>query len=299
VPLPGFDDDRVSIGDADYFVAEAGAGPPVALLHGFPETHHCWRHVAPRLSAAYRVVVPDLRGYGASIAPPGGPKGEGYTKREMGDDLVWLMSTLGHDRFAVVGHDRGARVAFRLALDQPDRVSHVAVLNVVPTIDQFDRMNARPSLGYWPWLLLAQPAPFPELLLAADPAIVLNHVFDTWSDRPEAIDDASRETYRQAMTPDTIAAMCADYRASFHIDQYHDLDDRAAGRRITVPVLMVIGQAETQLADAGSVWAAWTDHLTELTVPGGHFIPEEAADTLTASLFEFLASQPPPSRRGP
>ena len=186
--LQGFTLDRHAVGAAGYAVAHGGTGPPVLLLHGFPETHRCWDAVAPRLAARHRVIAPDLRGYGASTAPAGGPHGEGYSKREVADELVALMAGLGLDRFAVAGHDRGARVAYRIALDHADRVSRLAVLNVVPTLDQFDRMGEGPALGYWPWFLLAQPAPFPERLISADPDALLDHVFGTWPSRPDAID---------------------------------------------------------------------------------------------------------------
>src|SRR5204863_5579490 len=216
--LDGLADTRHSIGKASYFVSSGGTGPPILLLHGFPETHACWHAIAPALARDHRVVVPDLRGYGASEAPPGGPRGEGYTKREMAAELVALMAELGHERFAVVGHDRGARVAYRLALDHHERVTRVALLNVVPTIDQFERMGAGPSLGYWTWFLLAQPAPFPERVLLADPEAVLEHVFATWPSDPEAIDRERRDAYLRALTPSTAAAMCADFRASLHLD---------------------------------------------------------------------------------
>jgi haloacetate dehalogenase len=291
VSLPGFTDRRWDVGEASYFVAQGGAGPPVLLLHGFPETHVCWHRIAPALAGAHEVVAPDLRGYGASGAPVGGPQGEGYSKREMAAELVELMAALGHERFAVVGHDRGARVAFRLALDHLERVTRVAILNVVPTVDQFERMGGGPSLGYWPWFLLAQPAPFPERMIAADPGGLLEHVFSTWTSRREAIAPENREAYRQALTPPTIAAMCADYRASFHLDRRHDADDRAAGRSITAPVLVVIGEEETQLADAPDVWRAWARDVAAAQVPGGHFIPEEAPEELAELLGDFLASR--------
>jgi haloacetate dehalogenase len=288
VSLQGFEEGRRAVGEASYFVAQGGAGPPVLLLHGFPETHACWHRIAPALAGAHRVVAPDLRGYGATRAPAGGARGEGYSKREMAAELVALMAGLGHERFAVVGHDRGARVAFRLALDHPGRVTRVALLNVVPTVDQFERMGAGPSLGYWPWFLLAQPAPFPERMVGADPDGLLEHVFDTWASRPDAIGPESREAYRRAMTPATIAAMCADYRASFHLDRGHDAEDRAAGRRIAAPVLVVVGEDETQLADAPDVWRTWAAELTATRVSGGHFIPEEAPRELAEILAAFL-----------
>jgi haloacetate dehalogenase len=286
--LPGFDDGTHAVGDAIYFLSQGGAGRPLLLLHGFPETHVCWHRVAPRLAETHRVIAPDLRGYGASEAPPGGPRGEGYTKREMAADLVRLMTDLGHRRFAVVGHNRGARVAYRLALDHPDRVERVAVLNVVPTIDQFERMGGGPSLGYWPWFLLAQPAPFPERLLLAAPAAVLDEVFASWPSEPSAIGAEQRDAYLRALTPSTAAAMCGDYRASFYLDREHEADDRAAARRLSCQTLTVTGRDETQLADADRVWARWAVDLTAERVPGGHFIPEESPDELSEILTRFL-----------
>jgi len=207
----------------------------------------------------------------------------------MAGELVDLMAALGHERFAVVGHDRGARVAYRLALDHPERVTRVALLNIVSTIDQFERMEAGSSLGYWPWFLLAQPAPFPERMIGADPAALLEHVFATWPSDPSAIRAENRDAYRRAMTPETIAAMCADYRASFHLDRQHDADDRAAARRITAPVLVMVGGGEHQLADAPDVWRAWAEDLTATQVPGGHFLPEEAPHEVAEILDTFLA----------
>jgi haloacetate dehalogenase len=287
--LAGFGEMRHVVDEADYYVAKGGQGPPVLLLHGFPETHLCWRAVAPRLAGKHAVVVPDLRGYGASRAPAGGPRGEGFSKREMALELVELMSALGHERFAVVGHDRGARVAYRMALDHPDRLTRVAVLNVVPTLEQFERMGAGPSLGFWPWFLLAQPAPFPERLLEADPAAVLDHVFTTWAGDAGAIGEEARQAYLRALNATTIPAICADYRASFHVDREHDAADRDAERRIGVPLLVVIGAEEAQLADAPDIWRAWADHIAVAELPGGHFLPEEAPDALVAVLTEFLA----------
>lgn len=286
--LPGFAEARHAVGEADYYVATRGEGPPVLLLHGFPETHVCWHQVAPGLAGDHAVVAPDLRGYGASRAPAGGLQGEGFSKREMARELVDLMSTLGHDRFAIVGHDRGARVAYRLALDHPERVTHVAVLNTVPTIEQFERMGTGPSLGFWPWFLLAQPAPFPERLMEADPSGLLNHVFATWPADPGSISAEARDEYRRALYPSTVAAMCADYRASFHVDRLHDAEDREAGRRIAAPLLLVTGAEELQLTDAAAVWRDWAVDVTAVEVPGGHFVPEEAPDELLAALLAFL-----------
>jgi haloacetate dehalogenase len=286
--IPGMDYVRIAAGEAEYLAGIAGSGPTVLLLHGFPQTHYCWHGVAPALAQRHTVVALDIRGYGETAAPAGGPKGEGYTKREMGDDLFELMDALRHPRFAAVGHDRGARIAYRMALDRPDRVDRLAVLNIVPTIDQFERMGAGPSLGYWPWFLLAQPAPFPERLIAAAPAHFLSFIFDSWSERREAIDPEAFDAYLAALDAPTIASMCADYRASFWLDQADDVADRSSGRRIECPLLVLTGDAEIQLADAAEVWAEWARDVRAATLPGGHFIPEEAAEPLAAALDEFL-----------
>jgi haloacetate dehalogenase len=284
----GFEQQRLTVADTDYLTVVGGAGPPVLLLHGFPQTHLCWDRVAPALASSHTVVAPDLRGYGGSHAPAGGPHGQGYTKREMAAELVELMTRLGHDRFAVVGHDRGARVAYRMALDHPQTVTRLAVLNIVPTVNQFERMGGGHALGYWPWLFLAQSAPFPERLLAADPAAVLDHVFETWPARPDAITAGHRAAYLRAMTPTVIAAMCADYRASFHFDREHDTQDKASGRRIHAPTLVVTGASETQLDDAPAIWARWADTTQADRIPGGHFLPEEAPAELVTVLTSFL-----------
>jgi haloacetate dehalogenase len=278
---------QFKIRDANYLVGRAGNGPAVLLLHGFPQTHYCWRLIVPELTDEYTVIATDLRGYGASPAPVGGPDGQGFTKREMASDQVDLMKALGIERFIVVGHDRGARVAYRMALDHPGHVERLAILNVIPTVDQFERMGAGPSLGYWPWYLLAQPAPFPERLIAADPEHVLRFIFDTWTGMAGAIDAEAFDVYLHALSPTTIASICADYRASFSLDRQHDIDDRNAGRRIKCPVLLVTGAAEAQLADAPEIWRHWSTDLHAVTVPGGHFIPEEAPEALARALLEF------------
>ena len=199
------------------------------------------------------------------------------------------MSALGHERFAVVGHDRGARVAYRLALDHPERVTRVAVLNTVPTVEQFERMGAGPSLGFWPWFLLAQPAPLPGAAAGGRPGRRarprVRHL-DRRSRRHRRPRRA-RPTGGRSIAP-TIAAMCADYRASFHVDRMHDAEDREAGRRIVAPLLLVTGAEEAQLADAPAVWRAWAHDVTAAGVPGGHFVPEEAPEALLAALAPFL-----------
>jgi haloacetate dehalogenase len=289
-PIEDADYRRVPVGGADYLVALGGSGEPVLLLHGFPQTHYCWRRIIPPLAGHHAVIAADLRGYGGSGAAAGGPRGEGFTKREVAAELVEVMRALGFEQFHVVGHDRGARVAYRMALDHPDRVKRLALLNVIPTVDQFRRMADGPSLGYWPWFLLAQPSPFPEQLLTAAPEHVLRFIFDSWTDDASAIDDDAFAVYLDALTPAAAAAICADFRASFWLDQEHEDADRQAGRQIASPTLVVTGAAETQLADAAEVWRAWAPHLRAETVPGGHFNPEEAPRALAAALDRFLTA---------
>jgi haloacetate dehalogenase len=288
-PLRDAEYRRCEIGEADYLVALAGTGAPVLLLHGFPQTHFCWRAVLPALSAGHSVVAPDLRGYGGSRAPAGGPHGEGFTKREVARELVELMHELGFERFAVVGHDRGARVAYRMALDHTDHVERLAVLNVIPTLDQFQRMTEAASLGYWPWFLFAQPAPFPEQLIAAAPEHVLRFSFESWAQDPSVIDEPAFAVYLDALASSAAAGICGDFRASFWLDQQDDLADRDAGRRIDCPVLVVTGAAETQLADALEVWRQCAADVRATDVPGGHFIPEESPEPLVRALTPFLA----------
>ena len=282
---------RHQIGGSDYLAATAGSGDPVLLLHGFPQTHYCWRHLIPTLArSGHAIVAPDLRGYGGSHAKPGGPRGEGFTKREIAGELVQLMQLLECERFAVVGHDRGARVAYRMALDHPERVQRLAVLNVIPTVEQFTRMANGPSLGYWPWFLLAQPAPFPEQLLEAAAEQFLRFIFSSWPADAGAIDEEAFAIYLDALNETTAPAICGDYRASFWLDHEHEQADRKAGRRIECPTLVLTGAAETQLSDAGAIWREWASDVRADTVPGGHFIPEETPDALASAIETFLTT---------
>jgi haloacetate dehalogenase len=279
----------VAVGQSTYAVAKSGQGPAVLLLHGFPQDHSCWYRVAPALARDHTVVACDLKGIGSSTAPRGGPLGEGYSKREIGAELVELMARLGFEEFAVVGHDRGARVAYRMALDHPARVSRVCVLNIVPTVEQFDSLDADSALDYWPFLLLAQPEPFAEQLLAAAAEHVVRHILATWPAAPDAIEPDATDRYVRAFTPHTIAAWCAEYRAAFHLDRRIDAEDRAAGRTIAPPLLVHWGQTEGSLADGPlAIWRRWADDVRGGPLHSGHFIAEEASDELVASLREFL-----------
>jgi haloacetate dehalogenase len=286
--IDGFEYSDVGVGPTTYRPGVAGEGPPVLLLHGFPETHYCWHRIAPRLSDEHTVVVCDLKGYGESRSEPGGELGEGYANRERAGELVDLMTGLGHERFSVVGHDRGGRVAYRMALDHSRLVERLAVLNIVPTVDQFERMAQGAALEYWPWFILAQPPPFAERVISASAEYVLRSILESWPADPKAISPEATERYLEAFNEQTIPAMCADYRASFHLDRRMDAEDRDAGRTIGCPVLVHWGSEEGSLADSLEVWRGWADAVEGGPLPSGHFLPEEAPEELLASLREFL-----------
>jgi haloacetate dehalogenase len=301
--IDGFRYTTVAAGPTTYHPGTAGDGPPVLLLHGFPQTHYCWHLVGPALAADHTVVVCDLKGYGQSRSAPGGPAGEGYSNRERAAELVDVMAALGFERFAVVGHDRGGRVAYRMALDRPDAVERLGVLNIVPTVDQFERMTPETALDYWPWFLMAQPEPFAERVVGPSAEFVVRHIFETWVARPDAIPPAAAERYVRAFTPEAIAGVAADFRAAFHLDRAMDAEDRERGATIGCPVLVHWGAEEGSMSDGPlRVWRRWAGDVEGGPLSSGHFIPEEAADALIASLRRFLArpaaaSPAPPTSR--
>ncbi|HEY6777285.1 MAG TPA: alpha/beta hydrolase [Thermoleophilaceae bacterium] len=283
--IAGFDYTMIRIGPTVYRPGIAGSGPAVLLLHGFPQTHYCWHRVAPELTELKTVVVCDLKGYGESRSASGGPLGEGYSKREMAAELVELMARLGFDRFSVVGHDRGGRVAYRMALDHPEVVERLCVLNIVPTVDQFERMAGEASIEYYPWFFLAQPPPFAERLVSASAEYFLRHTLSSFAGTPDALSSHATERYQRAFTPEVISAICADYRAAFHIDRPMDAEDREVGRKISCPVLVHWGAEEGSLSDGPLlVWRQWAKDVRGGPLPSGHFIAEEAPQELLASL---------------
>jgi len=287
--IDGFEYEPVVVGQTAYRPGRAGSGPPVLLLHGFPQTHHCWRLVAPRLTGQSTVVVCDLKGYGESRSAPGGPLGEGYAKREMASELVEVMARLGFDRFSVVGHDRGGRVAYRMALDHPQVVRRLAVLNVIPTVDQFERMTPETALDYLPFFLLAQPPEVSERVVGASAAYLARHFLTAWAAHPDAAAPDAVEHYVDAFTPEAITRICAEYRAAFHLDRPLDAADRAAGRRIECPVLVHWGAEEGGMSNEPlDIWRRWADDVEGSPLDSGHFIPEEAPEALGTSLRGFL-----------
>jgi haloacetate dehalogenase len=290
----GFELDFVDTGEATLRVRRGGGGPPVLLLHGHPQTHVMWHLVAPRLAEDFFVVAADLRGYGESSKPPTTDDHEPYSKRAMARDQVALMRALGHERFAVVGHDRGARCAYRLALDHPERVERLAVLDIVPTADTWRRVDMRAGLeGFWHWFFLAQPYDLPERMLSADPEAYYFH--DSRSlFAPEALED-----YRRAVrNAETVHAMCEDYRAGASIDFELDEADRGK-RRIACPVLALWSahdEAERFGWDVLAIWREWADDVDGRAIDCGHYLAEEAPDETYEELARFLSPRRSPSR---
>lgn len=284
----GFSAETVDVGGISLFVRRAGEGPPVVLLHGYPQHHVCWHRVAPALvTAGFSVICPDLRGYGRSTTLAGA---EHHTKRVMATDVVALLDHLGLPEAAVVGHDRGARVAYRTALDHPDRVSRLAVLDIMPTIEQWERLTGTQALGSWHWPFLAQPSPIPETLIAADPGWFCRLLIERWAGDAAAIDPEAMGAYVAAFgDPATVAATCDDYRAGATADVEADRADRDAGHRITCPTLALWGnRGATGNAAMEAVWRAWADDVEVGALDCGHFLAEEAPEATAAALTTFL-----------
>ncbi|MDQ6685159.1 MAG: alpha/beta hydrolase [Pseudomonadota bacterium] len=274
-------------------------GPPLLLLHGFPETHAMWARVAARLAARYALVVPDLRGYGASGKPAvdavDDPLHALYSKRAMAEDMALLMSELGHRRYFVAGHDRGGRVAHRLALDYPERIERLALIDIVPTLDMYERTDMRFASWYYHWFFLIQPAPMPERLLGADPSFFLRWTLGGWGAgglahiEPEAMAEYERSFARA----DAIHAVCEDYRASASIDLEHDRASRESGERIACDTFVLWGTNGVigRLYDPVELWQAQCRAtVSGLALAAGHFIAEELPEATARCLEDFFAA---------
>ncbi|MBC7799765.1 MAG: alpha/beta hydrolase [Gemmatimonadaceae bacterium] len=282
----------IPVGDGTLRLRHSGSGPPLLLLHGNPQTHAMWHAVAPVLAQTNTVICPDLRGYGGSFKPAPTADHAPYAKAAMARDMVELMAGLGHDRFGIVSHDRGARVAHRLAIDHPDRVDRLAVMDIVPTIEHFERTDMSFALGYYHWFWFAQPHPFPEELINAAP--------ETWFRahtsrepkppsffRPEALEDY----LAAARNPAAIAGMCEDYRAAATIDLVHDRISRSEGRRVRCPMLALWGGRGRVGGwyDPVSLWREYCDGpVTGGPVDSGHYLAEEAPNEVLEHLVPFL-----------
>jgi haloacetate dehalogenase len=288
----GFRRLRIPTGEAEIDTVVKGSGPPVLLIHGYPQTKAIWHKIAPALAERFTVVATDLRGYGASSRPPAGDDHAGYSKRRMAADLLAVMRSLGFDRFSVAGHDRGGRVAYRLALDHPERVVRLAVLDIVPTFEQFAAADRVAALGSYHWYFLAQPYPFPERLIGADPEYFIRHTLASWAGTPGCFtDEAMTEYVRCFRDPDVIHASCEDYRAGAFVDCQLDETDLRGGRKITCPVLAVWGDKGRphKRRQVMETWQRWADDVRGEGLACGHFLPEEAPAETRAALEGFFA----------
>ncbi|MFE7616172.1 alpha/beta fold hydrolase [Streptomyces sp. NPDC057496] len=290
--VPGFEYRRTRVDEGvELNVAVGGSGPPVVLLHGFPQTHLMWRHVAADLAADHTVVCPDLRGYGDSDKPrEQGP--DTYSKRTMAADVVALARSLGHERFALAGHDRGALVAFRAGLDHPAAVTHLACLDVLPTLDMWEVLHGTTAAVGFHLYLMAQPPGLPETMIGASADAFFSHFLDGWTGDPEALPADIRDAYLEA-SRNAVPSIVADYRASAGIDVEHDRADRAAGRRLAMPVSVLQQDWGAALGyEAAALWGAWAADLEHTTVSCGHFMAEEAPADVVKVLRDLLARRP-------
>jgi len=285
----GFRNHWVEVGELGIHARVGGDGPPLLLLHGYPQTHVMWHRLAPALAREFTVVCPDLRGYGDSDKPASDAFHTPYCKRAMANDQLGLMSALGFERFAVAGHDRGGRVAHRLALDHPDRVERLAVLDIVPTLEIFRTTDQRLATAYYHWFFLIQPDGLPETLIGAMPEYYLREKLRRWSRVLDAFDPAAVAEYVRCFSrPETIHATCEDYRAAAGIDLEHDGADLY--RRVHAPLLVLWGARGImhQIYDVPATWRARAERVTSKALDCGHFLAEEAPEETLAALREFF-----------
>ena len=270
-------------------ICSKGAGPPLLLLHGYPQTGYMWHKIAPRLAEDFTVVVADLRGYGDSDKPTSSEDHAVYSKRAMATDMMAVMTALGHSQFFIAGHDRGGRVAHRLARDYPQAVTKLAVLDIAPTAMMYDTTDMHFATSYYHWFFLIQPAPFPETLIGSDPKFFLESKMQHWGkDRTAITNEAFDEYLRCFSNPDTIHASCEDYRASASIDLEHDAAD--VGLKLDIPLLVLWG-ATAMVGNKYDMLCAWQEVATDVTgfaVPGGHYLPEESPDETYQALLDFF-----------
>jgi pimeloyl-ACP methyl ester carboxylesterase len=284
VQITGFDYQRVTVAEnVALNVAVGGSGTPIVLLHGFPQTHLMWRHVAADLAADHTVICPDLRGYGDSDKPAD-TDGQTYSKRTMAADIVALARAFGHQRFALAGHDRGALVAIRAGLDHADSITHLAALDVLPTLDMWNVMHGTTAAVGFHLYLMAQPPGLPEQMISAVPDAFFGHFLDAWAQNPEAIPADVRAAYLQA-SRDAVTSIVADYRASATIDVDHDTVDKLAGIELRMPVAVLQQDWGAALGyEAAGIWRAWAPDLDHSTVSCGHFMAEEAPAVVVNAL---------------
>lgn len=290
-----FKRDAFSQGDITINYVIGGEGPPLLLLHGYPQTHVMWHKVAPLLAGHFTVVASDLRGYGDSSKPETAADHSPYSKRNMANDQVALMKSLGFSAFCVAGHDRGGRVAHRMALDHPLAVDKLAVLDIAPTYTMYKTADREFAEAYYHWFFLIQPYDLPERMIAADPGYFLDKKFGQWGRNSGAFTEAALAEYRRCLSPAMIHASCEDYRASASIDLEHDQVDIDLGNRIRCPVLALGGAKGFVFQKYNIVkeWEKWADQVISLALPCGHYLPEEAPEETAQALRQFFLSHNP------
>lgn len=293
--IAGFTQSYVQCGDVRLSVHRAGKGVPLIALHGYPQNHHCWAKVAPALAEHFDVIIPDLRGYGDSDAPSDDPDHTTYSKRQMAADIVALMDALGLSAAHILGHDRGGRVAYRLALDHPTRVLKLGIIEIVPTGDFWAHWDANLAMKAYHWTFLAQPAPLPERMIGTDPAGYIDWTLQAWTLEKSLTvfaDDALASYRAQAADPARLHAMCADYRAGATVDKALDDADRAVGRQIAAPVHFLWAQSgfPAQTGDPARFWRDWAAQVTDESCACGHFAMEEAPQAVVAAFLPFFAA---------
>jgi pimeloyl-ACP methyl ester carboxylesterase len=287
--IDGFRYDTIpGSGGVPIHVAVGGSGPAVVLLHGFPQTHYMWREVAGRLSGDHTVIVPDLRGYGES-GKPAEAGDDTYSKRTMGDDVVAVAAALGHERFGLIGHDRGALVGVRAALDHPDRVRYLGILDVLPTLDTWDVLHGVDAKIAWHLYLMAQPVGLPERMIAAVADDFFASFLDAWDTDGSTFPPEVRRHYIDSSVA-AVPSIVADYRASAGIDLEMDRADRATGSRLAMPVGVLSQDWGSQLGfDPRAIWGAWSDDLTYEPIGAGHFMAEEKPDDVARFIRSLAA----------
>lgn len=292
--LPGFERRWIGTAHGKVLAVVGGTGPALLMLHGDPQTHLCWHQIAPKLTDRFTVVLTDIRGRGETHKPGHDPEQSAYTKRAMAAEQLEVMYNLGHNKFALVAHDRGARVARRLALDHPKAVTQLAVMDIIPALDFYECSNAQIAQDYFYFSFLTQDHPVPETLIAGDPEAFLKLILMGLSDNAVNYDALALQAYLQAnTTPEAITAMCECFRAGFHIDRRHDQTDREAGKKIACPTLVMWGEYGVvgKHFDVERIWRGWCELPEFAPMPSGHFIPEEAPENAFAALNGFLSAK--------
>ena len=286
--LKHFSKKKCKVDDGEIFYQIGGKGPPLLMIHGYPQTHYMWNLVAPKLAEKYTLVLPDLRGYGKSFAPQGHSDHSNYSKRVMGSDLKTLMNKLKFQKFCIIGHDRGGRVAHRMARDNPTDIIGLIILDICPTLDMYEQTNMEFAKAYFHWFFLIQPVGIPETMIGSNPKFWLNNCLNKWSTGHD-FSERQKEYIKYFSKPENIHGSCEDYRAAATIDLIHDKKDRLTKLSIPIHTLWgrkgFIGQAYNPI----KIWESYTNAtVSGKSIDCGHFIPEEKPKETVEEISNFL-----------